>query len=172
MRKADREASTKWPIGLCGAMRASAVSRQGDEIVTRKPLAVEIVWSQLLLCGGEWKTRKQIYEELLAEGFERRYVDWYLFCLSNHQPKGKTMEPENLQPATEAEPIDPDIEKRFTYHPPKGNQLIRYERLRDAAKSFAYLIKQSTPYSREQSLALTHLEDVVYCANAAIARNE
>jgi hypothetical protein len=53
----------------------------------RKPLAIEIVWSQLLLCGGEWKTRKAIYEELLAEGFERRYVDFYLFHLSQNQPK-------------------------------------------------------------------------------------
>lgn len=53
----------------------------------KKRLAVEIVWSELLLCGGEWKSRKEIYEELLAEGFERKYVDWYLFCLSQHQPK-------------------------------------------------------------------------------------
>jgi hypothetical protein len=60
----------------------------------RKPLAVEIVWSQLLLCGGEWKTRKAIYEELLAEGYGQKYVDWYVFCLSNHQPKGKTMQQE------------------------------------------------------------------------------
>jgi hypothetical protein len=29
-----------------------------------------------------------------------------------------------------------------------------------------------TPVSREQSLALTHLEEVVMFANAAIARNE
>jgi hypothetical protein len=99
--------------------------------------------------------------------------NWHGFLRNGYlELKENKMEPENLQPAIEAEPIDPDIEKRFTYHPPKGSQLARYERLRAAAKSLAYLIKQSTPYSREQSLALTHLEDVVYCANAAIARNE
>lgn len=52
----------------------------------KKKLAVEIVWSELLFCGGEWRSRKQIYEELLAEGLEKKYVDWYLFCLSEHQP--------------------------------------------------------------------------------------
>lgn len=41
----------------------------------KKKLAVEIVWSELLLYGGEWKSRKQIYDELIAEGFEQKYVD-------------------------------------------------------------------------------------------------
>ncbi len=59
--------------------------------MSKKPLAVEIVWSELLLCGGEWKTRKAIYEELIAEGHERKYVDWYLFCLSNHQRRDNAM---------------------------------------------------------------------------------
>ncbi len=72
----------------------------------------------------------------------------------------------------EAKPINPEIELRFTYHPPKGNQVARYERLRNFAKSFAYVIDQACPESREKSLALTHLEDAVTCANAAIARRE
>lgn len=59
--------------------------------MSKKKLAVEIVWSELLLCGGEWRTRKAIYEELIAEGFERQYVDWYVFCLSNHQPEKESM---------------------------------------------------------------------------------
>ena len=63
----------------------------------KKKLAIEIVWSQLLLCGGEWKTRKAIYEELLAEGFERGYVDWYVFCLSQNQPKEGNMLPEERE---------------------------------------------------------------------------
>jgi hypothetical protein len=52
----------------------------------KKQLASDIILNELLLCGGEWKTRKQIQDELIAEGFEPRYVDFYLFCLSNHQP--------------------------------------------------------------------------------------
>ncbi len=64
------------------------------------------------------------------------------------------------------------IENDFTYHPPTPEQVKKYEVLRENAKYFAHLIVELTPLGREQSLALTHLEDVVYCANAAIARNE
>jgi len=64
------------------------------------------------------------------------------------------------------------IENDFTYHPPTPEQVRKYEVLRENAKHFAHLIVELTPPGREQSLALTHLEDVVYCANAAIARNE
>lgn len=64
------------------------------------------------------------------------------------------------------------ITKSFTYHAPKEGQLERYVELRDAAKYFAVLIAELTPESREQSLALTKLEESVMFANAAIARNE
>jgi hypothetical protein len=64
-----------------------------------------------------------------------------------------------------------EIEKRFTYHPPvTATQVARYEELRAKAKEFAYLICESCPDSREQSLALTKLEEAVMWANAAIAR--
>lgn len=73
------------------------------------------------------------------------------------------------KPATIA---DSDIEKRFTYHPPKDDQPGRYTELREQGKAMAYLIVNLTPKSREQSLALTKLEEAVMHANAAIARNE
>jgi hypothetical protein len=69
-------------------------------------------------------------------------------------------------------PNIPDIENRFTYHAPKGEQASRYVTLRDAAKDYAYLIESSCPDSRERSLALTKLEEAVFWANASIARNE
>lgn len=65
-----------------------------------------------------------------------------------------------------------EVERNFTYHPPKPGQQERYVQIREKAKELAFLLLDVTPASREQSLALTHLEDVVYCANAAIARNE
>ncbi len=65
-----------------------------------------------------------------------------------------------------------EIVKRFTYHPPKGDQVERYQAIRDTALEFARVITYNTSYSREQSLALTHLEEVVMWSNAAIARNE
>lgn len=65
-----------------------------------------------------------------------------------------------------------DINKRFTYHAPKGDQSERYEEIRAKAKELAILIVSETPKSREQSLALTKLEESVMWANASIARNE
>jgi hypothetical protein len=65
-----------------------------------------------------------------------------------------------------------DLERRFSYHPPKDDQQPRYKWLRDEARALAFKIKRHTPPSREQSLALTKLEEVIMHANAAIARNE
>lgn len=67
--------------------------------------------------------------------------------------------------------MDEDLENRFTYHAPKEGQSEKYEHLRLIAKGVAYQIKELTPSSREQSLALTHLEEAVFWANAAIARH-
>ena len=64
------------------------------------------------------------------------------------------------------------IENDFTYHAPKEGQQERYVALREKAKEFALLIVELTPASREQSLALTNLEQASMFANAAIARNE
>jgi hypothetical protein len=64
------------------------------------------------------------------------------------------------------------INNAFTYHAPKGDQTSRYEQIRNKAKELATMIADSSPFSREQSLAMTHLEQSVMWANAAIARNE
>ena len=64
------------------------------------------------------------------------------------------------------------VDSNFTYHPPMGNQRERYELIRDEAKDFAILLTENCPGSRELSLALTNLEQVVMWANAAISRNE
>lgn len=64
------------------------------------------------------------------------------------------------------------IENNFQYHAPKDDQQERYVFLRDEAKILAYNIVKNTPPSREQSLALTNLEQAIFWANAAIARNE
>lgn len=64
------------------------------------------------------------------------------------------------------------VEKSFTYHAPKGDQPQRYVAIREKAKELAGLILHETPPSREQSLAITALEEASIWANAAIARNE
>lgn len=64
------------------------------------------------------------------------------------------------------------IASDFTYHAPKPGQGERYETIRMKAYNLAYDLLTLTPPSREQSLALTALEEVVMWANAAIARGE
>lgn len=68
--------------------------------------------------------------------------------------------------------MNEQIEKAFTYHPPKGDQSSRYHQIRAEAKALALTIDRESPNSREKSLALTKLEEAVMWANAAIARNE
>jgi hypothetical protein len=67
---------------------------------------------------------------------------------------------------------DEELALRFTYHPPTSDQIPRFGELRAHAHEFAGLIVELTPESREQSLAITALEEAVMWANAAIARRE
>ncbi|WP_339211886.1 hypothetical protein [Paenibacillus sp. FSL L8-0333] len=67
--------------------------------------------------------------------------------------------------------MNPVIENNFSYHAPKPEQPDIYEQIREKAKELAYLIEEVTPKSREQSLAMTNLEQSVFWANAAVARN-
>ena len=68
--------------------------------------------------------------------------------------------------------VTAQIERAFVYHKPKDDQPGRYEAIREKARELAILVAEETPASREQSLALTHLETAIMFANAAIARNE
>jgi len=86
----------------------------------------------------------------------------------NEQPTAMTGEQEQMRRVEQKARIERD----FTYHAPKGDQQERYVKLRENAKFLAHLIVELTPASREQSLALTHLENAIFYANASIARNE
>lgn len=65
-----------------------------------------------------------------------------------------------------------DLDNRFSYHAPKDNQPARYEAVRTYARNMAGFINDNVPDSREKSLSITALEEAVFWANAAIARNE
>ena len=65
-----------------------------------------------------------------------------------------------------------ELDAIFTYHEPKGDQTVRYVALRDKAREFAELIFADCPESRERSLAITNLQQVVMWANASIAIHE
>lgn len=64
------------------------------------------------------------------------------------------------------------IENNFTYHPPKGDQPERYERIRTAATDFVLQLLSFCPLSRELAKAQEKVEEAVMWANASIARNE
>jgi hypothetical protein len=66
-------------------------------------------------------------------------------------------------------PID-EIKLRFTHHPPKKGQAEKYTEIREKALALALDIERLCPSSRESALAITHLEETVFFANAAIAR--
>lgn len=65
-----------------------------------------------------------------------------------------------------------EIERSFTYHAPRPDQIPRYEALRDKAKELAYVIAELCPDSRNKSLARTHLELAILLANKAIAHEQ
>lgn len=65
-----------------------------------------------------------------------------------------------------------ELASRFTYHPPKEGQPEKYERIREEAHELAKTLVELCPSSRELSRALTAMDDVVFNANAAIARRE
>lgn len=69
-----------------------------------------------------------------------------------------------------------DLSNRFTYHPPVTvsgvSQAGKYNHIRNLARDLAVNLDDVCPDSRELSLAITHLEEAVFWANASIARHE
>jgi hypothetical protein len=65
-----------------------------------------------------------------------------------------------------------ELARRFDYHPPDTEEKKeRHQHVRNACLVAAEEVVMVTgPPSREQSLAVTKLEEAMYWANAAIAR--
>ena len=65
-----------------------------------------------------------------------------------------------------------ELEHRFKYHPPNTEEKVeRHQKVRSVLFSAADEIVELTgPPSREQSTAITKLEEAMFWANAAIAR--
>lgn len=62
-----------------------------------------------------------------------------------------------------------DINEYFTYHPPNESQIVRYQKVRDAAKVFALAILENTKSSADQTATIRKLREVVMAANQTIA---
>ena len=66
--------------------------------------------------------------------------------------------------------VSADIRRRFTYHPPRPDQVPRYQLIRAGALGLAEQLLRVCPPGRELSIALSRLEEAVMAANASIAR--
>lgn len=65
-----------------------------------------------------------------------------------------------------------DLENRFSFHPADTEEKKQaHETIRNTCLRVAVDLNNLVPESREKSLAITHLEEVMYWANAGIARN-
>lgn len=61
------------------------------------------------------------------------------------------------------------LDNWFTYHAPSSEQLIGYQRLREAARVFAGVINDQMPDSADKTATIRKLRECVMTANAAIA---
>jgi hypothetical protein len=61
------------------------------------------------------------------------------------------------------------IEELFRYHPPRPDQVPRYETIRNAGKYLAQVIISNTQRGSDQSKAIRKLREAVMAANSSIA---
>lgn len=69
-------------------------------------------------------------------------------------------------------PTVDQLQNRYIHHPPKGDQVDRYAKIRAKILETAILAVELTPCSPEQTRALNALDEAMMLFNAAIARNE
>ena len=69
-------------------------------------------------------------------------------------------------------PTKIQLAHRFSYHAPTGEQIPKYERVRQLIFELAVECVGLTPCSPEQTRALNALDEAMFLFNAAIARNE
>lgn len=61
------------------------------------------------------------------------------------------------------------LENWFTYHPPKKEDLPKFEAIRNAGMNLAEIIVENTLPSADQTAAVRKVREAVMTANAAIA---
>jgi hypothetical protein len=63
-----------------------------------------------------------------------------------------------------------EIDRRFAYHKADEDVGAKIQASRDAVNELAHSINENLPECREKSLAITHLEETMFWASAALAR--
>lgn len=64
-----------------------------------------------------------------------------------------------------------EIENRVSYHEPTPQAAARHQAVRETIKNAIQTIVGHVPAGREQSVAITKLEEAMFWSNAGIARN-
>lgn len=71
-----------------------------------------------------------------------------------------------------SEPIDyAELDRTFGHHAPDADDITCHEAVRAAARQMAVRVIQVAPHTRERSIALRKIEEAMFWANAAIARD-
>lgn len=65
--------------------------------------------------------------------------------------------------------LNPEIERRFTYHAPDAAAAAAHARVNELCKALAHELDGLLPPGRETALAMTQLEQCRMWSNAAIA---
>jgi hypothetical protein len=66
-----------------------------------------------------------------------------------------------------------DINNRFAYHRPATQEVAdTHTLIREELRGVAHFLDSRIPEGREKAVAITKLEEVMFWANAAIARNQ
>lgn len=68
------------------------------------------------------------------------------------------------------DPISAELDHRFNYHAPTPDKVVRHTSVREQCRMLAHDLNDWLPEGREKALAITNLEQVMFWANAAIAR--
>lgn len=63
-----------------------------------------------------------------------------------------------------------ELIRRYRHHLPRQDQPARYQKVRDACLALAEVVDDTCPDSAEKDTALDRLDEVMFHANAAIAR--
>lgn len=81
--------------------------------------------------------------------------------------------PMNMDTLNSLTPDEIDRMNRFTHHTPSSEKVIEaHQKIREECLKLSSYIAHYVPDSREKSLALTKLEEVMFWSNAGIARHQ
>jgi hypothetical protein len=77
----------------------------------------------------------------------------------------------NIPPGLEMRPAlsDEMLDNWFTYHAPEGDQQFAYNRIREAGRKLAFVIRDCCPPGADTTAAIRKVREAIMTANAGVA---